>query len=293
MANVHYGNIGDIWKHLPLAEILAIERPRQYWESHAGSAQYPLTPSLGRDYGALHFLKHAADTPILCASAYWRVLGSLKYEDGHLRVYPGSPLIAMTLLATTTQYLFCDIDGASLRTIWESTQELGIPQARLECVQDDGVEALWQVASRLSRQEAFETFVHIDPYRPFEANPAGLTPLDLFGDLSRRGARTMLWYGYDSPATRAVCWKKIRSALAAYQLAAGTSWCGEINLAALHAPGLTINPGVRGCGILLSNLSEQALSACTRLGEALAEIYRTATFRDGQSGAIDFAVISL
>gem|GEM_PF-3449085 len=35
MANKHFGSIGDIWKHLPLAEILEIERPRNYWESHA------------------------------------------------------------------------------------------------------------------------------------------------------------------------------------------------------------------------------------------------------------------
>jgi hypothetical protein len=27
MANVHYARIGDVWKHLPLAEVLTIERP--------------------------------------------------------------------------------------------------------------------------------------------------------------------------------------------------------------------------------------------------------------------------
>jgi hypothetical protein len=51
MANIHYGNIGDVWKHLPLAEILSMEAPNTYWESHAGSSQYPLTHSAERDYG--------------------------------------------------------------------------------------------------------------------------------------------------------------------------------------------------------------------------------------------------
>jgi len=37
MANAHYARIGDVWKHLPLVEVLTFERPGRYWESHAGS----------------------------------------------------------------------------------------------------------------------------------------------------------------------------------------------------------------------------------------------------------------
>ena len=50
MANVHYARIGDVWKHLSLAEVLRIGCPRRYWESHAGSSSYPLTRSPERDY---------------------------------------------------------------------------------------------------------------------------------------------------------------------------------------------------------------------------------------------------
>jgi hypothetical protein len=57
MANVHYARIGDVWKHLPLAEVLTIERPGRYWESHAGSSSYPLTRSPQRDYGVFLFLE--------------------------------------------------------------------------------------------------------------------------------------------------------------------------------------------------------------------------------------------
>jgi len=51
VANRHYAKIADVWKHLPLTELLAVERPTRYLESHAGSAQYPLTASPERDYG--------------------------------------------------------------------------------------------------------------------------------------------------------------------------------------------------------------------------------------------------
>jgi len=34
--NNHFAELGDVWKHLPLAEILRINPPRQYWETHAG-----------------------------------------------------------------------------------------------------------------------------------------------------------------------------------------------------------------------------------------------------------------
>ena len=292
MANVHYGEIGDIWKHLPLAEILSLEKPHQYWESHAGSAHYPLTPSLGRDYGAFYLMEHAADAPALSASAYWQVLEGLEQKSGRLLTYPGSPLIAMTVLQrVAARFLFCDIDNGSLLTICDSAQELEVPEGQVECIQDDGVGTLWKAASQTPDQEALKTLVHIDPYRPFEETASGLTSLDLFGALSRRGVRTVLWYGYDSTETRAFCWEQMRSVVAANQLDTTALWCGEINLLALQEPDLKINPGVTGCGILTSNLSDQANAACARLGKALAEIYQRATLPDGHSGAIDFTVI--
>jgi hypothetical protein len=68
MANVHYARISDVWKYLPLAEVLTIERPGSYWESHAGSASYPPTRSPERDYGVFLFLERAV------RSSYRRLL---------------------------------------------------------------------------------------------------------------------------------------------------------------------------------------------------------------------------
>ena len=50
MANTHFGKLADVWKHLPLAEILAIERPPTYWETHAGGGAYAMADDPERRY---------------------------------------------------------------------------------------------------------------------------------------------------------------------------------------------------------------------------------------------------
>lgn len=55
--NICFGGSGDVWKHLAFAAIVAIERPRCGWESHAGSALYPLSHSPGRDAG-IYAIRH-------------------------------------------------------------------------------------------------------------------------------------------------------------------------------------------------------------------------------------------
>ena len=86
--NHHYGEMGDIWKHLPLAEILRLNPPRHYWETHAGSAFYPLTETAARLHGVYQFLQMAPLDPELEASAYLQDLRAMP------RFYPGSPMLA-------------------------------------------------------------------------------------------------------------------------------------------------------------------------------------------------------
>ena len=90
--NNHFAELGDVWKHLPLAEILRMDPPRAYWETHAGSASYPLTESPSRLHGALRFLSLAPYDPDLRSCAY---LAALTHEPG---VYPGSATLAMRSL---------------------------------------------------------------------------------------------------------------------------------------------------------------------------------------------------
>src|SRR3712207_4071682 len=138
MANRHYGNIGDVWKHLPLAEILAMLKPGRYWETHSGSAAYPLTHSPGRDYGAWHFHRQANASPAVESSTS---AGARRETFGVEPSYcPGSPLIAMRLLGPDphSEFLFCDRDTHSLESIAHPARELNIPPARLRTEDDDG-----------------------------------------------------------------------------------------------------------------------------------------------------------
>src|SRR5262245_37515414 len=109
MANRHFGKIGDIWKHLPLAEILFIEKPKQYWETNAGSAQYALTHSMERDYGIFYFYEHAVRSDTLQLSKYFQLLDRVDKKDGFPKIFPGSTYIAMSLLdSNAEQFIFCD-----------------------------------------------------------------------------------------------------------------------------------------------------------------------------------------
>lgn len=290
MANTHYGQIGDIWKHLPLAEILSIEAPSAYWESHAGSAQYPLTHSAERDYGVYFFADQAGQSPALADSRYREILDGY-VQHGGSPVYPGSPLIAMRLLGDRgSRFLFCDIDGESLSTIRESAGQFGLAENAVRVVERDGVATLQKSLAAVSAAEASATFVHIDPYDPLACNGDGFTSVDLFCRVGTCRMKAMFWYGFDSLEQRQRLLKRMRQAIKANGMVpeAHRLWSGEILLDVINDPEYDFNPGVRGCGVLCSNLRQESLSACRRLGEGLESAYATANLPRGRRGAIEF-----
>ncbi len=292
MANRYFGNIGDIWKHLPLAEILTIERPHHYWESHAGSAQYPLTHSMERDYGVFYFTENAAESPILSTSVYLSILKSFK-QNGQLMAYPGSPLIAMNLLRYIGEtFLFCDIDSESLVNIRVSASEIGIPDEIVRTEHRDGISVLAEAASKISFQQASQIVVQIDPFDPFEKSENGLNSIELFCYCSKQGFKTVFWYCYESYYTREKLIEKVREYFVtkALSLSEYSLWCGDISLITIDNPAFE---GLLGCGILCSNLSEKSIVACNNLGKALSKIYETAKLPSGQTGAIRFSIIPL
>ncbi|MBV8397341.1 MAG: hypothetical protein JOZ17_01210, partial [Acetobacteraceae bacterium] len=92
MANKNFGNIGDVWKHLVLAEVLEREPPAWYAETHAGSGAYAVVRSGGREYGFLRFLEVAPRFPVLARSRYRAIAAS--YVESDRGLYPGSALLA-------------------------------------------------------------------------------------------------------------------------------------------------------------------------------------------------------
>ena len=291
MANVHYGNIGDIWKHLLLSEVLAIEVPTAYWESHAGSSHYDLTHTPEREYGIFYFVHAASQSEVLNGAVYTQLLKGYE-RDGLLKLYPGSPLLAMMVLQYHhATFLFCDTDPQSLATISEDRVTAGLALDAVRVVQEDGIGTLARLLTSADPEEMSDTFAHIDPYQPFAANAEGTTAVEVFCELSLRGGKAMLWYGFDSAGGQAYIHKQLQHAFQVHSFHPPVYrlWCGEVTLNAIHTPGYRFHPGVMGCGVILSNVSSPALTACKQLGEALEMVYASATLPHQQSGALSFS----
>jgi hypothetical protein len=118
-----------------------------------------------------------------------------------------------------------------------------------------------------------------------------MSPIDFFFNMTRLGFKVMFWYGFQSSKDRTYCHEKIRSFIGDGK--DKNLWCGEIVLSIIDNENVKLDPGVKGCGVLLANVGEQTLSVCSSLGNELAAIYNYASFPDGSSGAIDFVTLNL
>lgn len=271
--NHHFGELGDVWKHLPLAEILPLSPPRHYWETHAGSAAYPLTVSPARLHGALRFLEHAPNDPGLKESAY---LQALREMPG---LYPGSPQLAVGALGREAGYIFCDIDPESAESL--RTAVAGFEASVFEA---DGVSAIFHQAE-LAHVDPAEVLVLIDPFDPRQRyTPDSSTPLELAAWLADKGYRVIFWYCYDTADWRG--WA--RDEIAA--LAPGVNlWCGDVlMLASFIYPDRS---GPWGCGIVLANATETEVAVCEQHGRALERIGIDDVHMDNDPGRLQFQVI--
>ena len=285
MANRHFAEIGDVWKHLLLAEVLPLLHVRDYWESHAGSASYALEPSPARGYGALRFREHAGSSPDLARSRYAALLAECSGRER----YPGSPLIALSC-APAAEFLFCDTDPASIDSIRAEVDRLGVPPARVRTVLADGVEALGAALDALPDERVRGLLVFLDPYRPLEPGPSGVRPLDLFWRTTLRGARVILWYGFGNIAFRDAFLRAVREAGEACGADAEACglWRAEVMPGFVQA-GLEDATGCHiGAGILCAHVGHHAVATCRRLGHALAGIYADAALADDTPAALRF-----
>jgi 23S rRNA (adenine2030-N6)-methyltransferase len=289
VANVHFGDIGDVWKHLAFAEIVATEQPQHVWECHAGSALYPLSHSPDRDFGVYFFREHASTSATLRGSTYARILRELE-TGGDLQVYPGSPFLAMQLLKRgSADFVFCDTDASSLADIKDAASRLSIDNARLRLIHGDGLSTVSQLGAELPTAEAASTVVHIDPYQPWRAS-SGLNSFDLLCQLADRGIMGMLWTGYHTRSQR----DKLFQALQRATAKAGTSaerlalWCGDARLAGKTGGRLSADAGVISSLIIGSHLSARTRDACDELGHELARIYGSARLPDGHDAAMEY-----
>jgi 23S rRNA A2030 N6-methylase RlmJ len=273
MANPYFGALGDVWKHLALAEILRLNPPRHYWETHAGSASYALSESPARIHGAIRFLARAPSDSELARCSY---LAALQANPG---TYPGSASLAMRELGFAADYLFCEIAPASAQSLRRAGSHLGI-----RVVEEDGVSAVHRETAVAGLRPA-EVLVHIDPFEPLErARSDSMTSVELAAHLVTSGYRLFFWYGYDSLDERAWAHEAIARLAPDAPL-----WCGDVTI-----PSPFVYPersGVWGCGIVLANMTAADARVCARLGRGLERISVDDVLPDNDPSRLAFAVI--
>jgi 23S rRNA (adenine2030-N6)-methyltransferase len=136
MANPHFANLGDVWKHLLLTEVISSLRPGHYVETHAGSAIYRLAGDAERGLGAEMFLSASSAVEPVRSSPYRRHI--LEFARGAEPSYPGSPLLAMMLPGRTCRYVFCDTDAASVADLRAAPERFGL-RDEVRVIHGDGI----------------------------------------------------------------------------------------------------------------------------------------------------------
>lgn len=276
MANSHFGGLGDVWKHLVLAEVLEREAPRWYAETHAGSAAYPLDRDPRREFGIRRFLAAAPQSAELARSRYHAIAGSC--ASASPATYPGSALLAMTVLGDSSSYLLCDLDPGSAADLRSWSRRLGVRHC--EVADADGMAA---VAAYLARGEG--GLVHVDPFEPDAVGPGGESALECAAGVADSGNALLFWYarGQD-PAPDGGVPARLRA------LTDAPLWCGEVAVVTRDASARdarrAATPGV--VGVVLAHVRPTTATACAALGQALADAYAGATLPAGQPATLVF-----
>jgi 23S rRNA A2030 N6-methylase RlmJ len=277
MANSHFGNLADVWKHAVLVEVLEREPPGWYAETHAGSGAYAVVHDGEREFGILRFLEVAPRFAALARSRYRAVAAS--YVDGDGGLYPGSALLAMTVLGDASSYLLCDLDRESMIDLRRWSRELGLHSC--EVAEADGMAA---VAAWLDGEAPGPRLVHIDPFDPDARGPGGYSALELAARVADSGARLVYWYGFDEPGAQGSAHKQLAG------LTRAPLWCGEVMVTgasdSLRDLGRTTTPCT--FGIILANVQTGTAGACAALGNALSAAYADAILPDGRPASLAF-----
>ena len=239
MANPHFANLGDVWKHLLLSEVISWLRPAHYVETHAGSAIYALVDDLERGLGAEMFLSASSDIEPLRSSPYRRHV--LELGRGAAPSYPGSPLLAMMLLGHACRYVFCDTDPSSVADLRASRERLGL-RDEVRVIRGDGIA---EAAALLhSHDIGAASLVHVDPFDFRAAGHGALSAFELVTSLAAASIPTFAWYGLTARSAAHELFDEVTTAAPE----AG-AWCAELRVGGQRANAAGI---ASGCGVLFT-----------------------------------------
>lgn len=138
----HAGNQADVLKHLVLLAILRYytekDKPLTYLDTHAGAGQYALFEGYAlknREFDAgigKLWAVHRSAVPEL-VSDYLSVVGCFNGGDA-LKIYPGSPLIALAALRDQDRLILCERHNREIAILKQNIPE----QKNVVCVHEDG-----------------------------------------------------------------------------------------------------------------------------------------------------------
>jgi len=265
MANHKAGNVGDVFKHLILAEVLeevrASGEPAAFWDVYAGMATYPLHDLRPEQTcGVLKFLESESLGP----SVYRNLLNEFSGSE----TFPGSPAIALSLLPNSS-FRFVDEDPESVDSILSFAKGRGIRQEFPLTYEGDALLYLRRFLDTASRHD--ETVALIDPFDPFGGD-AGGRPIDEFMRCVERGIKTLLWYPVRDECQPGSMRDRLEQLVLDKRVAGGLS-IAELVLTDSSEPRLTINPELYGCGFAFGNVEGVAVLERMRLDAAMGELY--------------------
>jgi 23S rRNA A2030 N6-methylase RlmJ len=255
MANPHFANLGDVWKHLLLTEAISWLRPRDYVETHAGSARYRLVDDAERGLGAQTFLSASSKSEPLRSSLYRRYVA--EFGRSTEPSYPGSPLLAMMLLGRACRYVFCDTDQGSVAGLEAARERLGL-RDKVAVIDGDGLAET--MALLQSRSIGTASLVHVDPFDFRAAGPGAASPLDLVTSLAAAGIPTFAWYGLTSSAAAHELFHEVTIVAPAAR-----AWCAELRVGGQRASAAGIGSG---CGVLYTAADLRPVAPMRRAADA-------------------------
>ena len=270
MGYSHFGKIGDIWKHLPLCEVISIERPKIYIETNSASPEHCLNKSDEQKYGVYLFIEKAVNFEPLKKSKYFELIYPYVIIDRYL----GSPGLAINLLKDEADnLLFYDLDNDSLENIKTFSKQVEVA-GKIKVFNHDSIAGVLKLLPELPKS----TLIHIDPYYINEPNSDQMTYMDLFVKASEQGLKCFLWYGFLTLDDKHHQNEYIKNKLS--QLENSSNYCCELIMKTIQKDSVLCNPGILGCGILTSNLSFGSNRIISKYADLLVDLYKGATYCD-------------
>jgi 23S rRNA (adenine2030-N6)-methyltransferase len=191
----HAGNVGDVWKHCVLVEVLrraasAAERV-SYVESHAGEGGYALGPTgeWTEGIGRLWRSADAGDADDGAVARYVSLARRFGSGDARPERYPGSPVLAQAVLGARARLALWEQDEAAAARL----QSALAGDVDLDLVCGDGLAAL--PAALVDAEARGERAIAlVDP--PFTQKPdwTAIPDAVVAAAQATRTATLVLWY---------------------------------------------------------------------------------------------------